>query len=169
MILKGKAWILDDNVDTDMILPGKYLSSTDPGMLGAHCFEGIEQGWAQKVSAGDIVIAGDNFGCGSSREHAPLAIKAAGIAAILAESIGPIFYRNAINVGLPVIEATGVRSMFKEKHLVEIDYEKGMITNATIGKTIKIDPFPEIISEILKFGGLLSYISHTIGGLGLKR
>ena len=162
MIINGKVWILGENVDTDMIIPGKYLSSTDPEVLGAHCLEGLEKDWSKKISDGDIVIAGGNFGCGSSREHAPMALKAAGVAAILAESIGAIFYRNAVNVGLPVIEAPGVCAIFEEGHLAEVDPEKGMITNVTTGRTLAIDPFPEIIQKILGFGGLLGYIAHTI-------
>ncbi|MBW1994369.1 MAG: 3-isopropylmalate dehydratase small subunit, partial [Deltaproteobacteria bacterium] len=126
MEIKGKVWELGNNIDTDMILPGKYLSLSNPSLLGEHCLEGVAKGWAEKISPGDILIAGKNFGCGSSREHAPIALRAAGLSCVVAESFGAIFYRNAINVGFPVVELEGVRNKFDEGDIVQADIKRGI-------------------------------------------
>lgn len=159
MILRGKVWRLGDNIDTDLIISGKHLSSIDPHFLAEHCFESLEKGWSKKISAGDIIVAGKNFGCGSSREHAPLAIKAAGISCIIAESFAGIFFRNAINLGLPVIELPSTANRFKEGDTAELNLEAGKIKNITSSKEYDFNPIPSIVLEILKAGGLLPYIS----------
>lgn len=159
MTFRGKVWCLGDNIDTDLIISGKYLSFTDPRFLAEHCFESIEKGWSKKILAGDILVAGKNFGCGSSREHAPLAIKAAGIACIIAESFAGIFFRNAINLGLPVIEFPAATSRFKEGHVAEVNLDDGKIRNITSGNEYNLSPIPSIVLEILKTGGLLPFIS----------
>lgn len=158
MLFKGKVWRFGDNVDTDLIISGKYLNSIDPQFLADHCFEAIEKGWRKKISLGDIIVAGKNFGCGSSREHAPLAIKSAGISCIIAESFAAIFFRNAINLGLPVIELPEA-NLFKEGHLAEVNLETGKVKNITINSEYEFKPMPSIILEILKAGGLLPLIS----------
>lgn len=172
MIIKGKAWKLGDNIDTDMILPGKYLSLSNPSLLGEHCLEGIAEGWADKISPGDILVAGKNFGCGSSREHAPIALKAAGISCVVAESFGAIFYRNAINVGVPVIELESVSNKFEEGDILETDIKTGKVKNVTAGKTYDLSPMASIIIDILESGGLLNYIakrSREFSGFGQSK
>ncbi len=159
MIFRGKVWRLGDNIDTDLIISGKYLSSTDPHFLAEHCFEALEKEWCKKISAGDILVAGKNFGCGSSREHAPLAIKGAGISCIIAESFGAIFFRNAINLGLPVIELAAATTRFKEGDIAEVSLVDGKIKNITQDKIYDFIPMPSIVLEILKAGGLLQFIS----------
>jgi 3-isopropylmalate/(R)-2-methylmalate dehydratase small subunit len=159
MIFRGKVWRLGDNIDTDLIISGKYLSSTDSHFLAEHCFEALEKEWCKKISEGDILVAGKNFGCGSSREHAPLAIKAAGISCIIAESFGAIFFRNAINLGLPVIELAATLTRFKEGDIAEVNLVDGKIKNITQDKMYDFTPMPSIVVEILKAGGLLQFIS----------
>jgi len=162
MIFRGKIWCLGDNIDTDTIISGKYLSSTDPSLLAEHCLEAIEKGWANKISQGDILVAGKNFGCGSSREHAPVALKAAGISCIIAESFGAIFFRNAINLGLPVIEFEATADRFEEGHVAEVDIKSRKIRNSTTGQAYDLPPIAPIVLDILEFGGLLSYIRKKI-------
>lgn len=159
MIIEGKVWKLGNNIDTDTILPGKYLSLSDPSLLGEHCLEGLEKGWAKKISPGDILVAGKNFGCGSSREHAPIALKAAGIPCVVAESFGAIFYRNAINVGVPVIELESVSNKFEERDILEADIKTSKVKNVTAGKTYDFSPMASMIIDILESGGLLNYIA----------
>ena len=162
MILKGKVWKLGNNIDTDAILPGKYLSLSDPSALGRHCLEGIEVGWSDKVSKGDILVAGKNFGCGSSREHAPIALRAAGISCIIAESFGAIFYRNAINLGLPAIECEGVQNRLNENSIVEVDIKSGKIKEIMTNSIYEFSPISPIVLDILNSGGLLSYIAERV-------
>jgi 3-isopropylmalate/(R)-2-methylmalate dehydratase small subunit len=160
MKYRGKARILGNNIDTDMIISGQHLSSTDPDYLAKHCFETLAEEWAKKICRGDILVAGGNFGCGSSREHAPMALKAAGISCLIAESYGAIFYRNAINIGLPALEFKTNIGRFKEGDIIEVDIKIGSIKNETTEKVYhssqKLTP---MVLDILKSGGLLSYIS----------
>ncbi|HEX7627482.1 MAG TPA: homoaconitase small subunit [Candidatus Methanoperedens sp.] len=151
-IISGKAWKFGDNVDTDVIIPGKYLRTTDMSVFASHVMEGIDPSFSQKVRKGDIIVAEKNFGCGSSREQAPLALKYAGIACIVAESFARIFFRNAINVGLPIIEA---RIDCKEGDNIEIDLENGIVKNNE--KTYPATKLPDFLREILADGGLVEH------------
>ncbi|MGQ9597423.1 MAG: 3-isopropylmalate dehydratase small subunit [Thermoproteota archaeon] len=158
MVLKGKVWILGDHVNTDVIIPAKYkFRSGDIQELAKHVFEDLDPTLASKISKGDIVVAGRNFGMGSSREHAPRVIKAAGISAVLACSFARIFFRNAINIGLPAIEIKDVNKCFKEGDVVLIDLEKGFVKNETRGIELKFSPYPDFIMNIMKAGGLAEY------------
>jgi len=158
-IIRGRAWKFGDNIDTDVIIPFKYKARTlDPKELAQHVMEGIDPDFAKKVRSGDIIVAGKNFGCGSSREQAPLAIKAAGIAAIVAESFARIFFRNAINIGLPVLEVKGISAKTDEGDLLEIDLSQGVVKNLTKGIVFKASPLPDMIVEILREGGLVNYL-----------
>ena len=150
--ISGKAWKFGNNVDTDVIIPGKYLRTTDMSVFAAHVMEGIDTLFSQKVKKGDIIVAGGNFGCGSSREQAPLALKHAGIACVVAESFARIFFRNAINVGLPIIEA---RIECEEGDIVEIDLEKGIVKTGR--KTVSATKLPDFLREILADGGLVEH------------
>ncbi len=161
MIFRGKVWILGNNIDTDMIISGKYLSFTDPSFLAEHCLEGIEKGWSNKIAKGDILIAGKNFGCGSSREHAAVALKAVGISCIIAESFGAIFFRNSINLGLPAVELKEARKRFNEEDMVEVDLEAGKVRNMATQKTYPFPPMASLVLDILKAGGLLPFIGKT--------
>jgi len=151
-IISGKVWKFGDNIDTDVIIPGKYLRTTDMSVFASHVMEGIDPLFSKKVKKGDIIVAGKNFGCGSSREQAPLALKHAGIACIVAESFARIFFRNAINVGLPIIEA---RIDCKEGDIIEIDLEKGIVTNKE--RTYPAIKLPDFLREILADGGLVEH------------
>ncbi len=153
MILKGTAIKYGDNVDTDVIIPARYLNSSDPKELAAHCMEDIDADFAKKIKPGDIIVADSNFGCGSSREHAPIAIKYAGISCVVAKSFARIFYRNAINTGLPIIETDAVIENGDE---LEIDLSAGKITNLTKGVTSTFPPFPPFLQGIIDAGGLMN-------------
>ncbi len=157
MKFRGKVWTFEDNIDTDVIIPARYLNTTDPNELAAHCMEDIDPDFSKKVSRGDIIVAGKNFGCGSSREHAPLAIKSTGISCVIAKSFARIFYRNAINIGLPILECEDSLEEITSGDKLEVDTDKGTITNLATGKTYRAKPFPEFINEIISAGGLLSY------------
>ena len=157
MILKGKVHKFGDDINTDDIISAKYLVSTDAKELGSRCMEAIAPDFTKKVSAGDIIVAGDNFGCGSSREHAPLAIKGCGISAVLAKSFAAIFFRNAINIGLPFLESNDVDKI-NEGDLIEIDLSSGTIKNLTQNQTYKTQEFPGFLQEIVEEGGLMNYI-----------
>lgn len=145
-----------DNVDTDVIIPARYLNSSDPKELAAHCMEDIDTDFVKNVKQGDIIVADNNFGCGSSREHAPIAIKASGISCVIASSFARIFYRNAINTALPILECDEAAKNIKNGDEVEIDFDTGVITDKTTGKTFQAQPFPEFIKEIINAGGLLN-------------
>ncbi|MDD5060040.1 MAG: 3-isopropylmalate dehydratase small subunit [Candidatus Omnitrophica bacterium] len=162
MIIKGKVHKFGDDVNTDDIIAAKYLVSTDPKELGSHCMETISPEFSQKVSPGDIIVAGNNFGCGSSREHAPLAIKGCGISAVIAKSFAAIFFRNAINIGLPFLESLDV-DMINDGDIVEIDLSSGVIKNITQDKNFKTQAFPEFLQEIVSCGGLIEYIKKKEG------
>lgn len=159
MIIKGKVHKFSDDVNTDDIIAAKYLISTDAKELGSHCMETILPDFAKKVSGGDIIVAGKNFGCGSSREHAPVAIKGCGIAAVIAKSFAGIFFRNAINIGLPFLELENVNEI-SDGDLLEIDLSNGIIKNLTKNQTYKTEPFPEFLQEIVQDGGLMNYIKN---------
>ncbi|MFA5361917.1 MAG: 3-isopropylmalate dehydratase small subunit [Candidatus Omnitrophota bacterium] len=161
MILKGAVHKFDDDINTDDIISAKYLVSTDAAELGRHCMESIRSDFAAKVKAGDIIVAGKNFGCGSSREHAPLAVKGCGVAAVVAKSFAAIFFRNAINIGLPFLECAEFDKI-AENDVLEIDLNKGIIKNITKKQTYKTQPFPAFLQEIVKAGGLMKYIKARV-------
>ena len=158
MNFQGKAIKYGDNVDTDVIIPARYLNTIDPKELASHCMEDIDLGFKDKVEAGDIMIAGSNFGCGSSREHAPIAIKASGISLVIAKSFARIFYRNSINIGLAILECPEAAEEISEGDKVEADLDNGIIYNRTTGNSFKTKPFPEFIQKIIECGGLIESI-----------
>ncbi|MBP3309081.1 MAG: 3-isopropylmalate dehydratase small subunit [Clostridia bacterium] len=160
MNFKGKAIKYGDNVDTDVIIPARYLNTIDIKELASHCMEDIDLEFRSKVEAGDIMIAGSNFGCGSSREHAPIAIKASGISLVIAKSFARIFYRNSINIGLAIIECPEAVDGISENDRVEADLDAGIITNLTTGASFKTKPFPEFIQKIINAGGLIESIKN---------
>ncbi|MCM8819877.1 MAG: 3-isopropylmalate dehydratase small subunit [Candidatus Omnitrophica bacterium] len=159
MVIKGKVHKFGDNINTDDIIAAKYLDSQDPVFLGSKCMENIAPDFARNVKAGDIIVAGKNFGCGSSREHAPVAIKGCGIGAVVAKSFARIFFRNAINIGLPIIELEDV-SLINQNDILEINLKDGIIKNLTKNKIYKISPFPKFLEDIIKKGGLLNWIKE---------
>jgi len=162
MILKGKVHKFGDDINTDDIISAKYLVSTDAKELGSHCLEAIAPDFTKKITAGDIIVAGDNFGCGSSREHAPLALRGCGVSAVLAKSFAAIFFRNAINIGLPFLESKDVDKI-KEGDLVEIDLASGIIKNITQDQAYKTQAFPKFLQELVEKGGLMNYIKKRAG------
>ncbi len=158
MKAKGFVHKYQDNVDTDVIIPARYLNSSDPKELATHCMEDIDADFVNKVKTGDIMVANNNFGCGSSREHAPIAIKASGISCVIAATFARIFYRNAINIGLPIMECREAAEKIGAGDEVEIDFDSGVITNLTKGESYNAEPFPEFIKEIINKNGLLNSI-----------
>ncbi len=154
----GKVHKYGDNVDTDVIIPARYLNTSDHKELAAHCMEDIDKDFIAKVKEGDIIVANMNFGCGSSREHAPIAIKASGISCVIASTFARIFYRNAINIGLPILECDEAAKDIDDGDEVNIDFDTGIITNITKGHAYKAQPFPDFIKEIIIKGGLLKSI-----------
>jgi len=148
-----------DNVDTDVIIPARYLNTADPAELAKNCMEDIDAEFVSRVKEGDIMVAGKNFGCGSSREHAPIAIKASGIACVIAETFARIFYRNSINIGLPIIECEAAAKEIEAGHEVEVDFDSGIITDVTTGKTYQGQAFPPFMQNIIKQGGLINSIN----------
>ncbi|MBQ9114085.1 MAG: 3-isopropylmalate dehydratase small subunit [Clostridia bacterium] len=158
MIFNGKAIKYGDNVDTDVIIPARYLNTSDHKELASHCMEDIDKDFTKKVENGDIMIAGFNFGCGSSREHAPIAIKASGISLVIARSFARIFYRNSINIGLAILECDEAVDGISDGDKVEADLDNGVIYNRTTGKSFKTQPFPEFIQKIITNGGLVKSI-----------
>ena len=156
MMMKGNVIKYGDNVDTDVIIPARYLNTADGKELAKHCMEDIDKTFVDRVKAGDIMVAGNNFGCGSSREHAPLAIKESGISVVIAKSFARIFYRNAINIGLPIIES---EALIEEGDQVEVDTDKGEIRNLTKNTVDTFPPFPEFLQKIIASGGLLNSIN----------
>ncbi|MDR1979564.1 MAG: 3-isopropylmalate dehydratase small subunit [Synergistaceae bacterium] len=163
-ILTGKVWKYGDNVDTDVIIPARYLSTSVPKELAPHCMEDIDETFAKNVQKGDIIVAGNNFGCGSSREHAPIAIAGAGISCVVAASYARIFFRNAINVGLPIFECPDAVSGIGKGDIVEVDLEKGTITNKTGGQTWTARPFPVFLRELIASGGLVPWVRKKLEG-----
>lgn len=162
MNAKGTVFKYGDNVDTDVIIPARYLAIQDKKELAEHCMEDIDTEFVKKVAVGDIMVAGKNFGCGSSREHAPLVIKESGISCVIAETFARIFYRNAINIGLPIIECKEASEDIKAGESVSIDFDSGIITNETTGKTYKGQAFPEFMQKIIKSEGLINYINDSL-------
>lgn len=158
MKLKGIAWRYGKNVDTDVIIPARYLSTHDPVELAKHCMEDLDPTFARNVQPGDIIVAEDNFGCGSSREHAPIAIKAAGVSCVIANSFARIFFRNAINIGLPILESKAAVQGIKKGDEVEVDLETGRINDVTTGSSFSAERFPEFMQKIIEKGGLISYV-----------
>ncbi len=154
----GKVIKYGDNIDTDVIIPARYLNTTDHKELASHCMEDIDKEFVNKVKDGDIMVGGANFGCGSSREHAPIAIKASGISCVIAKDFARIFYRNAINIGLPILECAEASEDIDEGNEVEVDFDTGVITNKTKNKTYQAVAFPEFMQGIINAGGLVEYI-----------
>lgn len=160
MQAKGRAFKYGDNVDTDVIIPARYLNSSDPAELATHCMEDIDNTFVKRVQKGDIIVATKNFGCGSSREHAPIAIKAAGVSCVIAETFARIFYRNAINIGLPIIECKEASENIEAGDEVEIDFDSGVIVNKTKNQSYQGQAFPEFMQKIIKAEGLINYINQ---------
>lgn len=160
MLLKGKTWKFGANVDTDAIIPARYLNSSLPEELAKHCMEDADPAFPGKVSKGDIIVAEKNFGCGSSREHAPIAIKAAGVSCVIAPTFGRIFYRNSINIGLPILECEEAVAGIKEGDVVEVNTDTGVIKNITTGASFQAVPFPEFMQKIMAVGGLMAYVKE---------
>lgn len=160
MNVKGTVIKYGDNVDTDVIIPARYLNTSDKKELAAHCMEDLDKTFVSRVKPGDIMVAGTNFGCGSSREHAPIAIKESGISLVIAKSFARIFYRNSINIGLPIIECPEAVEDISEGDTVEVDFEKGIIKNITKNREYKTMPFPEFIQQIIKAGGLVEAVNR---------
>lgn len=155
----GSVFKYGDNVDTDVIIPARYLNSSDPAELAMHCMEDIDKEFIQNVKKGDIIVANKNFGCGSSREHAPIAIKAAGVSCVIAETFARIFYRNAINIGLPIIECPQAAAAIEAGDTVEIDFDTGVITDVTKNTSYKGQAFPPFMQKIIEAEGLINYIN----------
>lgn len=160
MKANGKVFKYGDNVDTDVIIPARYLNSSDPKELAQHCMEDIDTEFVKKVQKGDIIVADKNFGCGSSREHAPLAIKAAGVSCVIAETFARIFYRNAINIGLPIIECPEAAGGIAAGDEVEVDFDSGVIRNLTKGTQFQGQAFPDFMQKIIAAEGLVNYINQ---------
>lgn len=160
MNYSGKVIKYGDNVDTDVIIPARYLNTSDKKELASHCMEDLDTTFVTRVNAGDIMVAGQNFGCGSSREHAPIAIKESGISLVIAKSFARIFYRNAINIGLGIVECPKAAEAISEGDIVEADMDKGIITNVTTGETYKTAPFPEFVQKIIENNGLIASIAN---------
>ena len=156
-MIKGTVHKYGSNVDTDVIIPARYLNTTDPQELASHCMEDIDAEFVKRVKPGDIIVGEDNFGCGSSREHAPIAIKASGIACVIANTFARIFYRNSINTGLPILECPEAVAGISNGDAVEIDLGSGRITNVTTGKSYQAAPFPPFMRELIEVGGLVNY------------
>lgn len=162
---KGKAWKYNDDVDTDVIIPARYLNTSEPGELAKHCMEDIDVTFAAEVKDGDFIVAGENFGCGSSREHAPISIKASGIKVVIAKTFARIFFRNAINIGLPIMEHATMPDECDKGDIIECDLANGIIKNITKGKEYQCAKFPKEIQDLIKNGGL---VNHTRTKLGVK-
>lgn len=156
--MKVKAWKFGDNIDTDAIIPAIYLDTTDPKEMATHCMAGVDPEFVKKIAPGDIIVGGENFGCGSSREHAPIAIKAAGISCVIAKSFGRIFYRNSINIGFPILECEEAALRIDEGDEVQVDLASGIITNLTKDEAYKAQPFPEFMQQLIAAGGLMNYV-----------
>ena len=167
MIAKGKVFKYGNNVDTDVIIPARYLNNADPMTLASHCMEDIDATFPQRVQKGDIIVADKNFGCGSSREHAPIAIKASGVSCVIAASFARIFYRNSINIGLPIMECEEAAKDIRGDDVLEVDFVKGSIFNITQNKVYEAEPFPEFIQKIIAAEGLMSMIKKETSNHGV--
>ncbi|MBE6041417.1 MAG: 3-isopropylmalate dehydratase small subunit [Clostridiales bacterium] len=159
-MIRGKAWKFGNNVDTDVIIPARYLNAPEPSELAKHCMEDIDASFAGTVQNGDIMIGGWNFGCGSSREHAPVAIQASGVSCVIAASFARIFYRNSINIGFPILECPEASEAISAGDIVSVDTKTGIITDETTGETFEAKPFPPFIEKIIEKGGLLPYLAE---------
>lgn len=157
----GRVFRYGDNIDTDVIIPARYLNTSDPKELAMHCMEDIDTDFTQQVKEGDIIVADKNFGCGSSREHAPIAIKASGISCVIAKTFARIFYRNAINIGLPILEYPEAVEGIQAGDTVEVDFIEGTIANVTSGKVYKAQSFPEFMQKIIEANGLVNYVRES--------
>lgn len=160
MNARGRVHKYGDNVDTDVIIPARYLNTASHKELAAHCMEDIDKDFVNKVQQGDIIVADKNFGCGSSREHAPIAIKASGISCVIASTFARIFYRNSINIGLPILECDDAAKDIEDGDMVSVDYDTGVIVNETKNKKYQAEPFPEFIQNIIRKGGLIKSITE---------
>ena len=158
MKLSGSVFRYGDNVDTDVIIPARYLNTSDPAALAAHCMEDIDATFIERVKPGDLIVADANFGCGSSREHAPIAIKACGVSCVIAKSFARIFYRNAINIGLPILECPEAVANIRAGDKVSVDIDSGVIKNDTTGQTFNAAPFPPFMQNLIALGGLVEYV-----------
>lgn len=156
---RGTVHKFGDNVDTDVIIPARYLNSSDPEELAKHCMEDIDKDFVKNVKKGDIIVAEKNFGCGSSREHAPISIKASGVSCVIAETFARIFYRNSINIGLPIIESKEAAEKIKNGDTVSVDFDSGVITDETTGETFKGQAFPPFMQKLIDAGGLINYVN----------
>ena len=161
-MVQGKVFQYGDNVDTDVIIPARYLNVSEAAHLAAHCMEDIDKDFVKNVKAGDIIVAHKNFGCGSSREHAPIAIKASGVSCVIASSFARIFYRNSIDIGLPIIECPKAAEEIQAGDEVQVDFATGVITDMTTGKTYQAQPFPESIQNIIDAGGLMKMVAARV-------
>ena len=161
MKAQGTVFKYGDNIDTDVIIPARYLNTQNPQELAAHCMEDIDKTFITRVQPGDIMVGGKNFGCGSSREHAPLAIKTAGVSCVIAKSFARIFYRNAINIGLPILECPAASEAIANGDTVAVDFDTGLITDETTGQTFEAAPFPPFIQKIITAGGLLNSLKEN--------
>lgn len=161
MKAKGSVFRYKDNVDTDVIIPARYLNTSDHKELASHCMEDIDSSFVKNVKCGDIIVADKNFGCGSSREHAPIAIKASGISCVIAKTFARIFYRNSINIGLPILECPEAVDGISAGDEVEVDFTTGEITNLTTGKSYKAEPFPPFMQSLIEAGGLAQFIKEN--------
>ncbi len=162
MNAKGSVFRYGDNVDTDVIIPARYLNTSNGKELASHCMEDIDINFVKEVKEGDIIVADKNFGCGSSREHAPLAIKEAGVSCVIARTFARIFYRNAINIGLPILECEEAADGIEKGNIVEVNFDTGVITNVTKGETYQGQPFPAFMQDIIKQGGLVNKIKANL-------
>lgn len=162
MKVRGRSWKFGDDINTDEIIPARYLNTSDPEELARHCMEDADPDFIGKISKGDIIVAGNNFGCGSSREHAPIAIKAAGISCVIAKSFARIFFRNSINIGLPIVESPEAAADIGEGDEVEINFKKGEIKNLATGKLYRVKPFPPFLEVIIERGGLMNKVRSEL-------
>lgn len=160
--MKGKCWKFGNNINTDEIIPARYLNTTDTKELASHCMEDADPDFMKKAKPNDVIVAGENFGCGSSREHAPIAIKAAGMSCVIAKSFARIFFRNAINIGLPIFECPEAVEQIKEGDEIEVNLATGEILNNTSKKRFKLEPFPQEMQEIIKSGGLMNFVKRKM-------
>lgn len=166
MLFEGKVFKFGDDIDTDAIIPARHMNTSVPEELAQHCMEDADPEFVHKMEKGDIIVAGKNFGCGSSREHAPIAIKYAGVSCVIAKSFARIFYRNAINIGLPIFESPEAAEALAEGHRVRVDADTGVITNLTTGETYRAKPFPEFMQQLIEAGGLMAYVKEKVSNGG---
>ena len=163
MIFKGHAWVFGDDIDTDVIIPVRFCNSTDPDEFGRHCMEGIDPDFPKKIARGDIIVAGKNFGCGSSREPAPISIKAAGISCVIAGTFARIFYRNAFNVGLPLLECAEASAEIREGDEIEVNIDTGEILDVSTGQKFNAKPIPPFMQELIRDNGLMNHLAKKMG------